>query len=95
MPDSQEERTSQKVLNWKLNLYCIHKLLWDSKQSEQPDNEIWADIKELFQSVDYGLQMELRPIPMIWGDITEIEKILKGKVESLTDTNASREARPQ
>jgi len=60
----------------KMNLYLIHKMLWEMKQNGHKDVEIWKDLKELFQSADYGLQMELRPIEMIWGDTKEINDIL-------------------
>lgn len=61
----------------KLSLYMIHKLLWECKQNKLPDVAIWTHVKEMFQSADYGLQMELRPINMVWGDTTSIDNILK------------------
>ena len=71
-----EEKKLQGIIS-KLNMYCIHKLLWDCKRSGTPDKEIWRDLKECFQSGDYGLDMELRPVDMLWGDTNGINEYLE------------------
>lgn len=67
------------TLYCKLNNYCVHRLLWENKRLGMNDKDIWAEIKDLFQSEDYNLFMELRPIEMIWGDTSKIDDLLKTK----------------
>jgi len=63
----------------KLNVYCIHKLITDCKQAGMPDKDIWRDIKECFQSSGDKLEMEVRPIEMLWGDTKKIDELLQAK----------------
>ena len=65
----------------KLNVYCIHKLIMDCKNAGMPDKEIWADVKECFQSSGDKLEMEVRPLEMLWGDTTKIDLLLQTKAE--------------
>ncbi len=83
----------KKKTAFKMNMYCIHRLLWDSKQLGQPDKEIWTDLKELFQSADYNLSMEIRPIEMVWGDTEKVDQILKDASDKFTE-KTSRETDP-
>jgi len=75
--NKKEEFAEQwKVAQGKVNMYLIHKLLWEIKALGISDVDTWKDLKELFQSTDYNLQMELRPIEFVWGDTSEIDKLL-------------------
>ena len=73
----KEETPDLKKTRCKLNLYCIHRLLLDCKQLGQADKDMWTDLKELFQSADYNLSMELRPIEILWGDTKGIDGLIK------------------
>ena len=77
MSKTEEKKPDLSKTRRKLNLYCIHRLLWDCKALGQADKDMWTDLKELFQSADYNLSMELRPIEMLWGDTKEIDMLIK------------------
>jgi len=74
---TEEQEKALEKITGKLNMYCIHQLLWDSKRNGLKDVDIWTDLKEMFQSADYGLQMELRPIEMVWGDTEAVNDLLR------------------
>lgn len=74
---NEKTKLTQGEIKRKLNIYCVHRLLCDNKDLGMADTDIWAEIKNLFESTDYNLQMELRPIEMIWGDTKAVDELLR------------------
>jgi hypothetical protein len=93
MSEEKEKKLSVKETTCKLNMYCIHRLLWDNKRLGQTDKDIWMELKELFQSADYSLSMELRPIEMLWGDTQGIDNFMK-EMSGTLDKEKSRKTEP-
>ena len=71
----------QANLQCKINMYCIHRLLMDNKRIGMPDKKLWEELKNLFQSADYNLTMELRNVEQVWGDTSTVDQMLKEKSE--------------
>ena len=88
-----DKKPNGKEMTCKLNMYCIHRLLWESKHLGQPDKDIWMELKELFQSADYNLAMELRPVEMLWGDTQGIDNFMK-EMSGTLDKEKSRKTEP-